>query len=85
MGKKEHVRPWQRPNYAGEQRAFEHWDDACNRQLENQAPIEFIENGDLASLEMFLDAMSVRQQPNESLLHSIESFGEARRECRTAY
>jgi uncharacterized protein (DUF2384 family) len=35
--------------------------NAPNRNLENHAPIEFIENGNLAPLELFIDAMSVRQ------------------------
>jgi uncharacterized protein (DUF2384 family) len=35
--------------------------NAPNRNLENRAPIEFIQNGDLAPLELFVDAMSVRQ------------------------
>jgi hypothetical protein len=35
--------------------------NAPNRNLENHAPIEFIQNGDLAPLELFVDAMSVRQ------------------------
>jgi len=34
---------------------------APNRLLENRAPIEFIEKGDLAPLEILVDAMSVRQ------------------------
>jgi uncharacterized protein (DUF2384 family) len=34
---------------------------APNRLLENRAPIEFIEKGDLAPLEILIDAMSVRQ------------------------
>lgn len=35
--------------------------NAPNRHLENQAPVEFIERGDLAPLEAFVDAMSIRQ------------------------
>lgn len=35
--------------------------NAPNRNLENHAPIEFIEHGNLTPLELFLDAMSVRQ------------------------
>jgi hypothetical protein len=35
--------------------------NAPNRHLENHAPIEFIQNGDLAPLELFVDAMNVRQ------------------------
>jgi hypothetical protein len=32
-----------------------------NRQLENQAPVEFIEKGDLKPLESLVEAMSARQ------------------------
>lgn len=35
--------------------------NAPNRNLENQAPIEFIESGNLAPLELLIDAMNVRQ------------------------
>ena len=35
--------------------------NAPNRHLENHAPIEFIERGDLGPLENFVDAMTVRQ------------------------
>jgi hypothetical protein len=35
--------------------------NAPNRHLENHAPVEFIEKGDLAPLEAFVDAMSIRQ------------------------
>jgi uncharacterized protein (DUF2384 family) len=35
--------------------------NAPNRNLENHAPMEFIQNGDLAPLESFVDAMNVRQ------------------------
>ena len=35
--------------------------NAPNRSLENHAPIEFIQNGNLGPLELFVDAMSVRQ------------------------
>ena len=47
--------------YAGDKTHARIFLNAPNRHLENQAPIEFIENGNLALLEMFLDAMSVRQ------------------------
>jgi hypothetical protein len=47
--------------YAGDKGNARIFLNAPNRQLENQAPIEFIENGNLAPLEMYLDAMSVRQ------------------------
>jgi uncharacterized protein (DUF2384 family) len=47
--------------YAGDKTHARIFLNAPNRHLENQAPIEFIENGNLAPLEMFLDAMSVRQ------------------------
>ena len=47
--------------YAGDKANARIFLNAPNRQLENQAPIEFIENGNLAPLEMYLDAMSVRQ------------------------
>jgi uncharacterized protein (DUF2384 family) len=35
--------------------------NAPNRHLENRAPIDFIEDGDLAPLEMYVSAMSARQ------------------------
>ncbi len=35
--------------------------NAPNKNLENCAPIEIIQNGNLAPLELFVDAMSVRQ------------------------
>jgi uncharacterized protein (DUF2384 family) len=47
--------------YAGDKTYARIFLNAPNRHLENQAPIEFIENGNLAPLEMLLDAMSVRQ------------------------
>lgn len=47
--------------YAGDKVHARIFLNAPNRQLENQAPMEFIENGDLAPLEAFLDAMNVRQ------------------------
>jgi hypothetical protein len=47
--------------YAGDKTHARIFLNAPNRNLENRAPIEFIENGDLAPLELFIDAMSVRQ------------------------
>jgi hypothetical protein len=47
--------------YAGDKTNARIFLNAPNRNLENHAPIEFIENGDLAPLELFIDAMSVRQ------------------------
>jgi uncharacterized protein (DUF2384 family) len=47
--------------YAGDKKHARIFLNAPNRNLENRAPIEFIENGDLAPLESFIDAMSVRQ------------------------
>jgi hypothetical protein len=47
--------------YAGDKTHARIFLNAPNRNLENHAPIEFIEKGNLAPLELFLDAMSVRQ------------------------
>ena len=47
--------------YAGDKSHARIFLNAPNRNLENHAPIEFIENGDLAPLELFVDAISVRQ------------------------
>jgi hypothetical protein len=47
--------------YAGDKIHARIFLNAPNRNLENHAPIEFIGQGNLAPLEMFLDAMSVRQ------------------------
>jgi hypothetical protein len=47
--------------YAGDKANARIFLNAPNRHLENHAPIEFIEKGDLGPLEAFLDAMSVRQ------------------------
>jgi uncharacterized protein (DUF2384 family) len=47
--------------YAGDKTHARIFLNAPNRNLENQAPIEFIEHANLAPLELFLDAMSVRQ------------------------
>jgi hypothetical protein len=47
--------------YAGDKAHARIFLNAPNRHLENHAPMEFIQSGDLAPLEAFLDAMSVRQ------------------------
>ena len=47
--------------YAGDKTHARIFLNAPNRKLENHAPIEFIEEGNLTPLEMFLDAISVRQ------------------------
>jgi hypothetical protein len=47
--------------YAGDKTNARIFLNAPNRNLDNRAPIEFIENGDLAPLELFIDAMNVRQ------------------------
>jgi hypothetical protein len=47
--------------YAGDKTNARIFLNAPNRHLEDHAPIEFIERGELAPLEAFLDAMSVRQ------------------------
>lgn len=47
--------------YAGDKTNAHIFLNAPNRNLENHAPIEFIENGDLAPLELFIDAMSAGQ------------------------
>ena len=47
--------------YAGDKTNARIFLNAPNRNLENRAPIEFIQNGDLAPLELFVDAMSARQ------------------------
>jgi hypothetical protein len=47
--------------YAGDKAHARIFLNAPNKNLENRAPIEFIEQGDLAPVELFLDAMSVRQ------------------------
>jgi uncharacterized protein (DUF2384 family) len=46
--------------YAGDKTNARIFLNAPNRNLENHAPIEFIQNGDLAPLELFVDAMSAR-------------------------
>jgi hypothetical protein len=47
--------------YAGDKINARIFLNAPNRNLEDHAPIEFIESGNLAPLEFFIDAMSVRQ------------------------
>ena len=47
--------------YAGDKTNARIFLNAPNRSLENHAPIEFIQKGDLAPLELFVDAMSSRQ------------------------
>lgn len=47
--------------YAGDKTNARIFLNAPHRSLENHAPIEFIQNGDLAPLELFVDAMSTRQ------------------------
>ena len=47
--------------YAGDKSNARIFLNAPNRNLENHAPIEFIQKGDLAPLELFVDAMNARQ------------------------
>jgi uncharacterized protein (DUF2384 family) len=47
--------------FAGNKAVARTFLNAPNRALERRAPIEFIETGDLAPLEMYVDAMSSRQ------------------------
>jgi uncharacterized protein (DUF2384 family) len=47
--------------YAGDKAHARIFLNAPNRHLENHAPMEFIQSGDLAPLESFIDAMNVRQ------------------------
>jgi len=47
--------------YAGDKTNARIFLNAPSRHLENHAPMEFIEKGDLAPLEAFVDAMSIRQ------------------------
>jgi hypothetical protein len=47
--------------YAGNKKSARIFLNAPNPLLERQAPIEFIEKGDLAPLEALVDAMSTRQ------------------------
>jgi uncharacterized protein (DUF2384 family) len=47
--------------YAGNKKSARIFLNAPNQHLDKQAPIEFIENGELGPLEALVDAMSVRQ------------------------
>ena len=47
--------------YAGNKTNARIFLNAPNRQLENQAPVELIERGELAPLESLVEAMSLRQ------------------------
>jgi len=47
--------------FAGDKTNIQTFLNAPNRNLENHAPIEFLQNGNLAPLELFVDAMSARQ------------------------
>ena len=47
--------------YAGDKMNARIFLNAPNRHLENYAPVELIEKGDLAPLEAFVEAMSTRQ------------------------
>lgn len=47
--------------YAGNKTNARIFLNAPNRHLENHAPVEFIERGDLGPIEAFVDAMSIRQ------------------------
>jgi uncharacterized protein (DUF2384 family) len=47
--------------YAGDKTNARIFLNAPNKNLENHAPIEFIQKGDLTPLELLVDAMSVRQ------------------------
>lgn len=47
--------------YAGDKTNARIFLNAPNRHLENQAPVELIERGELAPLEAFVEAMSLRQ------------------------
>jgi hypothetical protein len=47
--------------YAGDKKSARIFLNAPNRHLENQAPVEFIENGDLKPLEGLVQAMNDRQ------------------------
>jgi uncharacterized protein (DUF2384 family) len=47
--------------YAGDRLHARIFLNAPNRHLDNRAPMEFIEHGDLAPLEMYVSAMSARQ------------------------
>ena len=47
--------------YAGNKKSARIFLNAPNKHLENQAPVEFIESGDLKPLEALVDAMTTRQ------------------------
>ena len=47
--------------YAGNKKSARIFLNAPNKHLENQAPVEFIEKGDLKPLESLVEAMSARQ------------------------
>jgi len=47
--------------FAGNKAVARQFLNAPNRSLERRAPIEFIETGDLAPLELYVDAMNARQ------------------------
>jgi uncharacterized protein (DUF2384 family) len=47
--------------YAGDRLHARIFLNAPNRHLEHRAPIEFIEQGNLTPLEMYVSAMSARQ------------------------
>ena len=62
--------------YAGNKTNARMFLSAPNRHLENRAPVEFIERGDLAPLEAFVEAMTIRQPASESCcIHSKNSYG----------
>ena len=46
--------------YAGNKKNARIFLNAPNKHLQNQAPVEFIENGDLKPLEAFVEAISER-------------------------
>ena len=48
--------------YAGNKRIARIFMNAPNKNLENKAPVEFIEKGDLNPLECLVEAMRTRQQ-----------------------
>jgi Protein of unknown function (DUF2384) len=47
--------------YAGNKKRARIFLNAPNKHLENQAPVEFIESGDLKPLEALVDAMTTRK------------------------
>ena len=47
--------------YAGNKKSARIFLDAPNKHLQNQAPVEFIEGGDLKPLEALVEAMTTRQ------------------------